>query len=204
MLMSTIANYAIYAIRNMNKAFVDIINPDADKPVVPLILTQPVIYNPKSDSSIISINPYNPRIINSGFYNDINKDKGVQKTLAKYYFYKIVDKWIFTDLFPLLAFVEIINGKPQLIKSIADYDVQKLSSNSDSDIELKAKYMEENIITKKIVKHVLKKICDENNINWYDLNKYEKKIKKIFYNFLLDKLKEAIGKYGKINIDIEE
>ena len=43
--------------------------------------------------------------------------------------------------------------------------------------------------------NVIKKIFNENQINWYDLNKHERKIRKILYNYLLDKLKESIGKY---------
>ena len=57
--------------------------------------------------------------------------------------------------------------------------------------------MENVLLTKDLVRHVLKKICNENNINWYDLNKHERKIKKIIYNYLLDKLKESINKYSQ-------
>ena len=56
--------------------------------------------------------------------------------------------------------------------------------------------MEKIILTKDMVRHVLKKICQDNQINWYDLNKHEKKIKTVFYNYLLRKLKESIKKYG--------
>ena len=52
--------------------------------------------------------------------------------------------------------------------------------------------MENILITKDMVKHVLKKIVHDNSINWYDLDKHEKIIKKIFYNYLVDKLKDAI------------
>lgn len=195
--MSTYANYTIDTIRNMNKAYVDYINPDIDKPLVPILVTNPIVYNPNADSTFVSVNPLNPRIINTGFYKDLNKDKSVQKTLSKYYFYKIVDEWIYKDLLPLLAFVDLKSGKPQLIKSLDEYDVQKLAKDSDENIEQKARYFEDIIITKDMVRHVLKKICNENDINWYDLNKHEKKIRKIFYNYLLDKLKDAIKKYGK-------
>ena len=200
--MSTIASFATESIRQLNKAYVNAINPDLDSvnsnSSIPLYIAQPTIYNPNKDTTYVAVNPFKPGLITSGFYKDLNKDKSVQKTFAKYYFYKIVDKWIYKELLPLLAFVEInSSGKTQLIKSLEFYDVQKLAKDSEEDIEKKVNYMENVLLTKDLVRHVLKKICNENNINWYDLNKHERKIKKIFYNYLLDKLKESINKYGQ-------
>lgn len=197
--MSTLANYVVDRIRQSNKAYVDAINPDFDKynNTLPMFITQPTIYNPKQDTTYVTVNPFKPGLVSSGFYKDLNKDKSVQKTFAKYYYYKILDKWIYKELLPLLAFVDTNSGKSQLIKSLENFDVQKLANDSNEDIEKKIKYMEEKIISKDIVRHVLKKICNENQINWYDLNKYEKKIKKVFYNYLLDKLKTAISSIGE-------
>lgn len=202
--MSTMSSYFtknwVDLAKESIKSYTEAINPETDsfKPF-PLILTQqqPSYYSSKTHTPYIGINPYTSNVVSSGFYKDLNKDKKVQKTLTKYYYYKILDKWIYKELMPLLAFVEIIEGKAQLIKSMEKYDVQKLLSNSDEQIEKKINYLEKIIVTKDMVRHVLKKICSENNINWYDLNKYEKKIKTVFYNYLLDKLKDAIKKYGK-------
>lgn len=196
--MSTLANFTADSIRQWNKEYAEAINPDADKiNSFPVILSQPQLYSSKTHTPYIGINPLTSSIISSGFYNDINKDKTVQKTLTKYYYYKILDKWIYKTLMPLLAFVDTSSDKPQLIKSMEQFDVKKLVSKSDEEIEKKINYLEKVLITKDMVRHVLKKICKENNINWYDLDKNEDKIKKVFYNYLLDKLKDTIKKYGK-------
>ena len=202
--MSTMSSYFtknwVDLAKESIKSYTEAINPETDsfKPF-PLILTQPqpMYYSSKTHTPYVGINPYTSNVVSSGFYKDLNKDKKVQKTLTKYYYYKILDKWIYKELMPLLAFVEIYDNKAQLIKSMEKYDVQKLLSNSDEQIEKKINYLEKIIITKDMVRHVLKKICSDNNINWYDLDKNEKKIKKVFYNYLLDKLKDAIKKYGK-------
>lgn len=195
--MSTFASYTVDSIRAWNKAYVDAINPDKSiTPSFPVVLTQPSIYNRKTDSAFIGVNPLNPSMVTTGFYKDLNKDKSVQKTLSKYYYYKILDKWMYNNLKPLLAFVDIRSGKAQLIKSMEDYDVLKLEKNTPEDIEKKIQYMEKVLITKDMVRHVLKKICNENNLNWYDLDKHERKIKTVFYNYLLDKLKTSINKYS--------
>jgi signal recognition particle GTPase len=158
-----------------------------------IYLNTPTYYNPRTTTQYAS---YNNNYLSTGFYKDLNKDKSVQKTYAKYYFYKIIDKWIYKELFPLLAFIDVKSGKPELIKSLEFFNVLELEKETEYDIEKKIKYMEEILITKNMVRHVLKKICDDNNINWYNLNKHEKKIKKVFYNYMLDKLKDAINKYG--------
>ena len=198
--MSTFASFTTDSIRQWNKAYSEAINPNTDQiKSFPVILTQPQLYSTKSYTPYVGVNPLNSNVISSGFYKDLNKDKSVQKTFTKYYYYKILDKWIYKELMPLLAFVDISGDKPQLIKSLSQYDAQKLTSNSSEEIEKKINYLERVIITKDMVRHVLKKICYENNINWYDLDKNEKKIKTIFYNYLLDKLKDSIKKYGKSN-----
>ncbi len=194
---STFASFTTDSIRQWNKAYAESLNPDSDQiKSFPVILTQPQIYNSKSYTPYVGLNPLNSNIVSSGFYKDLNKDKSVQKTLTKYYYYKILDKWIYKELMPLLAFVDISNEKPQLIKSLDQYDVKKLVKNSDDEIEKKIDYLENILITKNMVRHVLKKICSDNNINWYDLDKNEEKIKSVFYNYLLDKLKYSIKKYG--------
>ena len=197
--MSTFSSFTVDSIRQWNKTYAEAINPDSDKIInsFPIIMPQPQFYNSKTHTPYIGVNPLTSTVVSSGFYKDLNKDKSVQKNLTKYYFYKILDKWIYKELMPLLAFVDISSDKPQLIKSLSQYDVEKLVSNSSDQIEKKIDYLEKVLITKDMVRHVLKKICNENNINWYDLNKNEKKIKTVFYNYLLSKLKEAIKKYGK-------
>lgn len=187
------------AIRASNKAFSDALDPYSDRTISsPIIMGTPMYqtYNSKTYTPYIGVNPLTSNVVSSGFYQDLNKDKSVQKNLTKYYYYKILDKWIYKELMPLLAFVDTSGDKPHLIKSLSQYDVEKLTTNSSDEIEKKINYLEKVIITRDMVKHVLKKICSDNGINWYDLDKNEKKIKTVFYNYLLDKLKDAINKYG--------
>lgn len=194
--MTTFANF----VYQQNKAFAEAINPAADKVnTFPVIMTQPMFHSSKTHTPYIGVNPLTSQVISSGFYKDLNKDKSVQKSLTKYYYYKILDKWIYKELMPLLGFVHTSGDKPHLIKSLSDYDASKLVNESSDQIEKKISYLEKHIITKDMVRHVLKKICSENDINWYDLDKNEKKIKKVFHNYLLDKLKDSIKKYGKNN-----
>lgn len=123
---------------------------------------------------------------------NLNASKKVQKTIGKYIYYKLIDEWIYEKLFPILAFVKITNGVPQLIKSMDEYNVNKLASQTDEEIELRAEYLEKKIITKKLVSKVLKKMINRMCLNWYELDKHEKTIQNVFFEYLKDLLEESI------------
>ena len=126
------------------------------------------------------------------FNQNLNTSRQVQKTISKYIYYKLVDDWIYKKLFPILAFVKIVNNKPQLIKSMDEYNINKLASQTDEEIELRADYLESNIITKKLVSKVLKKTVKRMCLNWYELDKHEKTIQNVFLEYLKDLLEESI------------
>lgn len=128
-------------------------------------------------------------------YN-LNSDKNVQKTVSKYFYYKIIDEWLYKELFSLLGFVDLKDNKPKLIKSMNDYSVEKMASETNSDIELRVEYFESEIITKKIIRQILKKIVKRMCINWYDLDKKENVVKKVFLEYFTNLLKETIIKFN--------
>lgn len=132
--------------------------------------------------------------INNSF--NLNTDKNVQKTISKYFYYKIIDEWLYKELFSLLAFVELINGTPKLISSINKYSVEKLASESEENIEKRAEYFGTEIITKKLVKQVLKKIVKRMCINWYELDKKENVVRKVFLEYFTNLLEESIKKFA--------
>lgn len=123
---------------------------------------------------------------------NLNASKQVQKTIIKYIYYKLVDEWIYKKLFPILAFVKIVNGEPELIKSMEEYNINKLASETDKKIELRANYLEKNIITKKIVYKIIKKTVKRLCLNWYELNKHEKTIQNVLLEYFNDLLEESI------------
>ena len=172
----------------------------------PLIYTTPTFVNTTRVTPFIMplvtnnvtpfIMPVGPNKAIYGYYPDLDKDSAVHKTVTKYFYYKIIDKWLYHDLRPLLAFIKIDDNKPQLIKSMSEYKPDELSKDSVENIEKKIQYMENILITKKLVKHVLKKIVNEHHIHWYHLNKNKDTIKKVFYKYIKSKLEEAIKNYN--------
>jgi hypothetical protein len=128
-----------------------------------------------------------------GRYTDLNKDKTIQKTISKYFFYKILDKWLYQEFKPILAFVKISEGKPSLIRTMNDYKPESIDSDSLENIEKRIDYLQKILISRQLVKHVLKKVVNDNEIQWTQLNKNKSIIKKIFKKYLRTKLEDAVN-----------
>lgn len=150
-------------------------------------------YNTLSKLNFINKQIQIQNTINS--YN-LNSDKNVQRTITKYFYYKFIDKWLYGELFELLGFIEVSNGLPQLIKSMGNYSIEKLATESDDLVEKRVRYFESEIITKKLIRQILKKIVKRMCINWYDLEKKEDVVRKIFKEYFSNLLKESIGKFN--------
>jgi hypothetical protein len=152
-------------------------------------ISYPLVYVDKNKSSYTYATKHG---IISYSYDNLNKDKKTIKTITKYYYYKILDKWLYKDLLPLLGFVEIVDNKPKLLNSLDDFNGEKLLKESKQELQKKINYMEEILINKLLVKHVLKKIISKYNINWAELEDNVPKIKKYFFNYLKDKIEYVI------------
>jgi hypothetical protein len=151
-----------------------------------------ILYDPYYRTPFVNYTPYNLLSpLNNGYYTDLNKDKTVIKTIVKYFYYKIIDKWLYSDLLPLLGFVTLHDGKAQLIKNLDNY---KTTVDSNKDIERKIDFMENILITRDMVKDILKKIVSKYDIKWYQLYKHEDTIKKKFYKYIKEELENAIEK----------
>ena len=166
-----------------------------------LVTNQPIniipsaLNNISQYNQISKLNYVNSQIQSQYISNqNLNTSKSIQKTISKYYYYKIVDEWLYKKLFHLLAFIEIHDGKTQLIKSMSKYSIEKLTSESDENIDLRIGYLEKNIITKKIVNKILKKIVKRMCFNWYELNKHEQTIAKVFLEYFKDLLETSINR----------
>ena len=127
-------------------------------------------------------------------YKSLDNDKKTTKTITKYYFYKILDKWLYKDFLPLLGFVELSDDKPRLIANVDDFNGEKLLKESQEDIEKKIEFMEKILINKDIVKHVLKKVIRKYNISWAQLEDYEPEIKKYIFKYFKEKIEDSISK----------
>jgi len=106
-------------------------------------------------------------------YYDLNSDPKIHNKVAKYFYYKILDKWLLGSLKDLLGYVTIKGGKARLTR-------KKSSKDSEKVIEKKIKFLEDKVFTFRDVLKILRRVVDEDNIKWVDLYKKTYSIKKVF------------------------
>jgi hypothetical protein len=194
---STLAYGLNYIANQQIKKIIDDLKSDKTEEVYTSI-SMPIIYTKedlKKTSPYVAVSPIGNSAVQYtyGRFTDLNKDKSVQKKITKYFLYKILDKWLYDDYRNILAFVKITDNKPSLIRSMNEYKPESLSSDSVENIEKRIDYLEKILINKKLVKHVLKKVISENNIEWIHLNKHKSLIKKILKKYINSKLEQAVS-----------
>lgn len=171
---------------------VNTIEPYENQKTFPVVMLSDNYVDPEKASTVVAYSGPNSNILTYAVFNDLNKDKDVVKTITKYYYYKILDKWLYDDFLPILAFVKMENGKPKLISSMAEFRIADLAREPENVIESKIDYLSEIFITKDMVRHVLKKFINKYNTRYSALNRQEHELKKYFFKYMKDKLEEAV------------
>ena len=104
----------------------------------------------------------------------------IQKNVTKYYYYKLVDKWLLNGLSDFLNYFTIDENKRV---RRTKYDPNNVKSDTDETAELKANYIGKKIITKEGMFRILSKFIQKNQLRWntlaaheYSLIKYLKKV----------------------------
>jgi hypothetical protein len=194
-LMTTMAFGMDYLLRQKLNYALNNINTDYTTPIIP---SYPLVYTP-STLNINRVSPYimtdinNPFNVVTGYYPDLDKDPAVHKTLSKYYYYKLLDKWLYNDLRSLLAYVKIDNGKARLINAMSEYDVNSVTEDTAENLDMRVNLLEK-LISKDFIKSILKKIVEKYNIHWYHLNKNEDIVIKRLNSAVKEFLEDMISK----------
>jgi hypothetical protein len=132
----------------------------------------------------------------ASFYVDIdtglNDSYVVQQDVTKYFKFKTLDKWLFTDFSSVLKFLVNKDGKVSLIKKIDDRDSNDVSKDSSKALEAKADYIEEHILSESKMRAILIRIMRELGIKWFELPHRESLVKDILHKYLKTKLKKMV------------
>ena len=158
------------------------------KPCPKFINTIPVIIN-KTHQNYFNNTPFYTIDVIPNIkydYSDLNDDKSVLKTITKYYFYKTIDKFLKSEMIDLLGYLHISSDDMvNFIKNIKDHS-DKLPN--DADIVKKINFLENDFLTKSMVRDIIKKYVKKNNIVLYKIQESEIEFKK----YLHKKLKKYI------------
>ena len=171
------------------------------RPLSPVL--SPVSYvvktNPLTiDTPIINPLPINPLSIavKPTLYVDIdtglNDSYLVQQDTTKYFMYKMLDKWIYTEFPSVLKYLVYSNGKVSLVKSLGEKDKNTIENESTDILEAKSDYIGDHILTLTKTRAILIRIMKELGLKWFELPYREAMVKEVMGRYLKKKLKKLV------------
>ena len=119
---------------------------------------------------------------------DYNTD--IHEQLSKYFYYRTLDDWLYNDLKGILTYLKFDGSKVKLLDSVKHLD-SKISETQES-AEKKIKYIEDNVLSVKNVKKVLRRFVETTGIHWADLPKHANEIRSVMRRYLRKKLEKII------------
>ena len=165
-----------------------ILSPSSSNLVLPTV-NVPLI------SPVVQVSPIVPTYLRVTYDSGMNNNWLVQKQANEWLLNRILDKWIHKPtMHNVLKFMKVENGKVTVVKSDDEYEKNDVSNDTLEDRELKADFIEENILDKYAMKKIITKIIDELNIKWQFLTqpREEKIVVDVTKKFLKKKLKEMM------------
>lgn len=133
---------------------------------------------------------------NTKYYVDIdtglNDNSIVQRDISRYFRYKTLDKWLYSDMDYLLKYLKFENKNIVLVKNREEMENNKISKNTVSELEEKSDYIAENILTEGAIKEILLKIMYQLGIKWYDLPYHENLVQEVIEKYIKKKLKKHL------------
>ena len=103
-------------------------------------------------------------------------------------------KWLYGDICHILKYLKIVDGQVTYISNTDEYENNKICNDSDKDVEMKADFIEVNILGKSQMRKLLTRIINELGYKWYELP-----LKK---NVVMDTVERYIKKHLKAGANI--
>ena len=109
-------------------------------------------------------------------YVDVNADPSLQKNMSKFFYEKLMNKWLPDSFSDLLDLVAVTGNKTKLVSKVKD-----TNKTTDGNRNAKIGYISEHVMSKYHIRSFLKKFVTKSGINWYDLKHNIKLVKKSLY-----------------------
>jgi hypothetical protein len=154
--------------------------------------------SPTYTTSVVGITPTNLSLlaVKPTVYVDIdtglNDSYIVQKDVTKYFMFKTLDKWIYTEFPSVLKYLVYKDGKVSLVKNIKSKETNDVSKDSEKVLEAKADYIENKVLSESKTRAILIRIMKELGIKWFELPYRENLVKEVMERYLKKKLKKMV------------
>ena len=167
-------------------------------------VSQTVSYN---GDDVTIVTPVGPRFITAGprYMIDINTGMEdnyiVQRDITRYFMYKSLDKWLYTEWDYLLKYLVVDKNGVRIVKNEAEKDKNDISKDSDDDVEDKADYIGDHILTEDAMKEILLRIMRELGLKVYNLPHREGLVMDVIEKYLKKKLRKRMDGTDKKSDD---
>ncbi len=148
----------------------------------PLTVVTPIgpIFNTIRPSYIVDID--------TGMDNNYH----VQRDITRYILFKTLDKWIYDEFPSVLKYLVVENNTVKVVKSEAEKEKNDISKNTSKENELKADWIEQNILGEDEMRDVLKRIMLELGLKLYELPHRESLVMDVIEKYLKKKLRNKM------------
>ena len=122
---------------------------------------------------------------------DVNSDSTLKSKMVNHFMKKTFRKWIYDDFSDVFKYLKIKSGNVVPVKNKTEFSKNK---DTNETMELKADWIENNILMKYDMKKILKKYVLKTGSNWYDLKKNSSYVKHVIHKTLSSKIKKHVMK----------
>lgn len=140
--------------------------------------------------------PYFPRVLTYPTYENLNYNSSVHKRVVNYFYYKLLEKWIYQDdMSKILNFLKVVNGKVVFVSSIKEYEQAK--KDGEVDKRLKVNHIAEYFLTKSKFSEYMYKFVKRSNIPWIHLYRNQGQVRRFIGRRLFNKFQESLNKVSR-------
>ena len=121
---------------------------------------------------------------------DLDNDEKSKNIITEYFYFKVLDKWLYDEMLDILAFLKVSGNNIDLIDKMSEYNSKSTDKDTQESVEKKIKFIEKNgLITKNDIYNILREYTRETDTKWANLvNKHEKNVKHIIGRKLKHKM----------------
>ena len=127
-----------------------------------------------------------------GTFESFNFKPEVHKRLTKYFYYRLLDKWLFEDITDVLNYLVVKGDKVSVINSLSEYKPSNIKKDTDDTVKMKSDFIQNNVFSKRDMLNFLTKFVYKTETNWVDLPKNEAWLYEILERDLIKKIKKMI------------
>jgi hypothetical protein len=127
-------------------------------------------------------------------YLDVNQNPETHRMLAKHFYYRTLDDWLWEDenMKDILNYIKVSDKGVDVLNSMSEYKSTNISKDTQLTYEQKIEFIEKKVLSVDNMEKILKKFVKETNIKWVELVKNHFFIKDLVKKYLKQKLEYMI------------